>query len=114
MDAALMCGGSIDGRPDASITAACSMYNASADAWTTAPSLNTARAGHSMAVCKGARTYSRTHAFCAGRVLVYGGVDVKGNIISSVEVLSSADGKWQQLPAPLYQPDYSFASVPFL
>jgi hypothetical protein len=89
------------------------MYNASADAWTTAPSLNTARAGHGMAVYKGARTYSRTHAFCAGRVLVYGGLDVKDNILSSVEVLSSTDGKWQQLPTQLYHGDDIFASVSF-
>jgi hypothetical protein len=47
-----------------------------------------------------------------GRVLVYGGMDMIGGVMASVEMLSLDGHSWQTLPTPMFKADYSFASVP--
>jgi len=75
------------------------VYASANDVWTSATQMNTARGGHGMAVYK-------------GRVLVYGGIDVNNQILSSVEMLSVDGHTWQTLPTAMFAADYRFSSVP--
>jgi len=54
LDTALVCGGQTE-LDDSSVQSACYTYSFTANAWTPAASLNTARASHGMAVYKGAK-----------------------------------------------------------
>jgi hypothetical protein len=52
---------------------------------------------------------------CAGRVLVFGGRDVKYNFLASVEMCEpSTDQGWQILPTPMFaaDADFQFVSLP--
>ena len=78
----LLCGGQ-SGRLWASAQSACYYYLSVNDSWSPGPSLNVSRAAHGMALYK-------------GKVYVYGGVNVDGDDLSSVEVLTTSG--WQLLP----------------
>ena len=86
------CGGTVTDLL-ATAQSACYTYSASADVWTpTAANMNTARCQHGMALYKGRITLSLFEfQFAAGRVLVYGGRDLNGASLASVEMLA-ADG----------------------
>jgi hypothetical protein len=60
--------------------------------------MNMARCAHGMSVYK-------------GRVLVYGGDGVHGNMLSSVEMLSQDGSEWRTLPTPMFMADMYFSSV---
>ncbi len=47
-----------------------------------------------------------------GRVLVYGGDDGNGIMLSSVEMLSLDGQGWQTQPTTMFKADSIFASVP--
>jgi hypothetical protein len=49
-----------------------------------------------------------------GRVLVYGGNDVNGNAMSSIEMLSVDGRAWNTLPTNIFAADAHFASVPLM
>jgi hypothetical protein len=49
---------------------------------------------------------------CAGRVLVYGGRNAKGQPLSSVEMLSADNHTWLTQPTSMFVADFFFSSVP--
>lgn len=67
----------------------------------------------------GSRFSTHMHRYCVrtGGVLVYGGLDVNGTQLASVEMLTFGDhgpdsANWQLLPTPMLYADNNFASVP--
>ena len=82
---ALLCGG----RNETDFQHACYYYFSENDTWTSALSMNVARATHGMALYK-------------HKVYVYGGTNATGDAIGSVEVLAD-DGEWQVLPFGMCQ-----------
>ncbi len=49
---------------------------------------------------------------CAGRVLVYGGANAAGDLLSSVEILSADSRAWQTQPTSMFAADWLVSSVP--